>query len=879
MIKSNTIAGLFLSLTLFSAGELYAKGVNSVHESTMRTIEGEWQFSQSGTQVWRDALVPGTVHTDLLRTGLIPDPYYRLNERYVQWIDKADWEYKTEFVLNEAEVNAPQLKMIFEGLDTYADVYINDRLMLEADNMFRTWEVDIKRVAQQGENTLRIYFHSPITKGKELLYQYDLDLPAPNDQTLNGGLLENERVSVYERKAPYHFGWDWGPRLVTSGVWKPIHIVAQHGARIEDVYFNQTKITKGRADITLELDVNASTPEKDASVELYDIDTQKVIARKKVNLHKGDNDLNLEFSVKNPELWWTNGLGEAHLYNWQARLCVNDEVQSAWDESIGLRSLRLVEKPDPKGGQSLYFELNGVPIFTKGANHIPNDLFVDRMTREVYENEIQNAVDANMNMLRVWGGGIYENDYFYDLCDKQGILVWQDFMFACSMYPASEDFYQSIAEEAKDNIKRLRNHASLALWCGNNEIDLAWSNYDENGGWGWKKNYSPAQRQEIWRAYETIFKEVLADAVTQYDPMRSYRHSSPITSTSETHSNYQTLNEGDIHYWDVWHGRKPIEEAHKVLGRFMSEYGFQAFPEMNTIEQYATDADYSIDSEVMLAHQRSPIGNEAILEYMQMYYQVPNSFEDFIYLQQQLQSDAMVMAIEAHRHNMPHTMGSLYWQINDCWPVASWSSTDYYRRWKALHYGVKRAFAPVLLTAKEQDGKLLLSAVSDELESITGVNYQIKVMDCQGNVSKAWQQRGVIKANSVTSVINESMESIFENPNLFIQVIASNKSGELASCVYYPTKVKEMSIPQVKPTFVVSQIDENQVEIDIQTPTLVKSLWLDFEDVPGFFSDNYFDVLPKQSRKVIFTSEVPVDAKELQKALQYKHVSSIGYDL
>ncbi len=879
MMKFNTIGGLFFSLCLFPTGGLFAQGVNTIHESSMRPLEGEWQFSQSGMQVWRDAQVPGTVHTDLLRAGLIPDPYYRLNERFVQWVDKSDWEYRTPFVLSEEEVSAPQLKMLFEGLDTYADVYVNGRLMLEADNMFREWEVDIKRVAQAGENELKIYFHSPITKGKELLNQYGLELPASNDQSLNGGLCEHERVSVYERKAPYHFGWDWGPRLVTSGVWKPIYIVAQQGARIEDAFFIQNKVTQRRADVTVALAVDASTPQKDAIVELYDVDTKKVIAHKQVDLSKGDNEVSVDFSVKNPELWWSNGLGEPHLYQWQVRLRVGDEVQSVWDEAIGLRSLRLVEEPDPAGGMSLYFELNGVPVFTKGANHIPNDLFVDRMTREVYENEIKNAADANMNMLRVWGGGIYENDYFYDLCDQHGILVWQDFMFACSMYPASEDFYQSVVEEAKDNVKRLRNHACLALWCGNNEIDIAWSNYNKYGGWGWKNQYTPAQRQEIWGAYERIFKEILADAVAEYDPMRSYRHSSPMTHTPETHSNYGMLDEGDIHYWDVWHGRKPIEDAHNVLGRYMSEYGFQSFPEMNTIEQYAEVADYSIDSEVMSAHQRSPIGNAAILEYMRMYYQVPNNFEDFIYLQQQLQSDAMVIAIEAHRQNMPHTMGSLYWQINDCWPVASWSSTDYYRRWKALHYGVKRAFAPLILTAKEDSGRLVLSVVNDALKPISGVNYQIQVMDCAGNVSKAWQQKGRIAANAVTPVLEKSMQSLFENPNQFIQVVASNKDGELASCVYYPTKVKEMQIPQVTPSFSVTQVNDHQVEVEIMSPTLAKSLWIDFESTPGFFSDNYFDVLPNQNRRVSFTSEEPVDAEALQKKLHYKHVSSLSYDL
>ena len=866
-----TIFALFITqLSIISA-------VNTKHESNMRLITSEWQFSEAGTGVWNSAKVPGTVHSDLLNHNLIPDPYYRLNEKYVQWVDKTDWEYRTEFTLSSEDVNSPSLRLLFEGLDTYADVYLNDNLILEADNMFRTWDVQVARYAKEGKNSLRIYFHSPIQKGKELYYNYGIDLPAPNDQTLNGGLLENERVSVHVRKAPYHFGWDWGPRLVTSGVWKPIYVIAQNSARIEDVYFQQPKVTKSKASLKADVTISSVTDLKEAVVEVVDRDSKQVMASKKLSLIEGENLVSLDFSIKNPKLWWSNGLGEAHLYNFDTRILVDGEEESLWKERIGVRSLRLVEKPDPKGGFSLYFELNGVPIFTKGANHIPNDLFVDRMTPEVYENEIANAVDANMNMLRVWGGGIYELDYFYDLCDENGILVWQDFMFACSMYPASKEFYASIEKEAEDNVKRLRNHASIALWCGNNEIDIAWSNYDEFGGWGWKKLFTPAEKAELWGAYTEIFKNILAQSVEKFDSEKSYRHSSPITTTPKTHSNYKTLNEGDIHYWDVWHGRKPIEDFHKILGRYMSEYGFQAFPEMATIEKYAIPEDYAIESPVMLAHQRSPIGNAAILEYMKMSYNVPDNFEDFIYLQQQLQRDAIVMAVEAHRHNMPHTMGSLYWQMNDCWPVASWSSTDYFRRWKALHYGLRGAFAPILLTGKIVDGNLVYSAVNDKLEDIKGVQYKMTVMDAEGNITASWNQKGTINKNNVSLIFNKPTTELFSNENEFIVVEAVKGDELISKSVFYPTKVKNMVIPNAKPTFDVVQIDDKTVQVKVSSKTLAKSLWLDFDGVEGFFSDNYIDVLPNESYIVKFTSKTNISASEIAKSLEYKHVSSISY--
>ncbi len=864
---------------MVASQSIFANGVSTSPESTLRNVGGEWEFRQVGTNLWRAASVPGTVHTDLLRADLIPDPYYRVNERYVQWVDKCDWEYRTQLNLTAEDLACEKLELLFEGLDTYADVRLNGELLLSADNMFREWEVSIKDVAHEGDNELAIYFHSPINKGLELYYNYPIKgIPSPNDQTDNGGLLTEERVGIFERKAPYHFGWDWGPRIVTSGVCRPIYLIAQNSARLTDVYFEQSRVTKRQADLRVEASVSSVAAVDAALIEVVDRDSRKVLCSQVVSLSEGDNTIELNMKIRNPELWWTAGLGDAHLYRLDTRLSIGGEQKSVWSERIGLRSLRLVEQPDPKGGMSLYFEINGVPIFTKGANHIPNDMFVDRMSREVYENEIANAVDANMNMLRVWGGGIYENDYFYELCDENGILVWQDFMFACSMYPDSQELYESIRMEAIDNVKRLRNHASIALWCGNNEVDIAWSMYDEYGGWGWKKLFTESERETLWRAYTTIFKEILADVVAEYDPLRSYRHSSPITHTPNTHSGYSILDEGDIHYWDVWHGRKPIEDFHNVLGRYMSEYGFQAFPEMRTIEMYAQESDFSIDSPVMLAHQRSPIGNEAISEYMDLYYNTPDNFEDYIYLQQQLQADAIAMAIEAHRHNMPHTMGSLYWQINDCWPVASWSSTDYYRRWKALHYAVRRAFEPLLITYKFVEGDLVASVVSDRLTPIKGVEFEIVVLNTQGEQVSRKVQKGTIAANNVTSILRTSKEDIFTSPNDFIVIRARVAGEQIAQGVFFPTKVKDMTLPAVEPTFAISQVDDSTVQITISAEKLVKSLRVELEGVDGFFSDNYFTILAGESHTITFSSDEAISAEELMGKIKYQHITSISYN-
>lgn len=877
MKKLKAAATSVATLLLTTMSQAQTNNVNFSNDPASRELTTEWSFKEAETTLWAEAQVPGTVHMDLFRAGRVPEPYYRLNEHYMQWIDKRDWEYKTTFEVSPEEFNAEKLTMIFEGLDTFCDVYINDKKVLEADNMFREWSIDLKECVKEGSNEMRLYFYSAVNKGLELYNAYGYDLPAANDQSENGELNENERVSIHVRKAPYHFGWDWGPRFVTCGVWKPIYIVAQSDTKVTEVFYNQKKVTAKKAEITVEAVVNSFAENgEEVTLEVYDKDSKTVLASDVVKLQKGDNALEIPMTIKNPELWWCNGLGEAHLYDLAFNVVKNGETVSSLNSKIGVRSIKLINKKD-KAGYSFYFELNGVPVFMKGANHIPNDLFVDRMTREVYESEIEGAVLANMNMLRVWGGGIYENDYFYDLCDERGILVWQDFMFACSMYPDNEEFYASVAEEVEDNVKRLRNHASIALWCGNNEIDTAWAEHTEFGGWGWRKRAPKDEAVKMWKAYTTIFREIMPEAVARYGGGVDYRHSSPCTSEEGVNSSDKVLGDGDVHYWGVWHGKKPFEEYHSVVGRFMSEYGFQSFPEMRTIEEYAVEADYDIESEVMRSHQRSPIGNATISEYMAMYYNVPEGFEDYIYLQQVLQGVGIQTAIEAHRHNMPYTMGSLYWQINDCWPVASWSSMDYYRRWKALHYYVKKSFESVLLTSKYEDGCFGVYMVNDGLESIRGVDFSVVVMDVCGEELSRHSVRRNVGGNSVTEVCEFEGDDIFEGDNIFAVLTAEKDGVEIARNVFYPAKVRDMVLGDCEPEIEVSQLSENSVELRISCDKLIKNLWVDFGDTEGFFSDNYMDVLPNDVVTVTFTSKERIDAEQLKTNLKYKHIGSLKY--
>ena len=422
-----------------------------------------WKFKQARLTNWYPATVPGVIHTDLLANKIIEDPFFRLNERGLQWIDKEDWIYETTFSLPAEIMQKQTIRLIFKGLDTYADVYLNEKKILAANNMFREWQVDIKPYLLPDDNKLKVYFHSPIKmdipKWDALPYHYE----ASNDQSENGGVFD-KKVSVFARKAGYHYGWDWGPRLVTSGIWRPVFIEAWDDAHIHNIFIRQKEVNKSRATITGEVEIEADRDFDQAIVSITDNKSGRVLGQQRLSLKKGLSKATVSFVLKNPKLWWSNGLGEPYRYDFRTDLSINERFTDSQTEKIGIRSLKIINKPD-KDGKTFYVELNGQPVFAKGANYIPQDNFLPRVTEERYRKTILDAVNANMNMLRIWGGGIYENDLFYDLCDQYGILVWQDFMFACSLYPAEGEFLENIRQEAIDNIKRLRNHACIALWC------------------------------------------------------------------------------------------------------------------------------------------------------------------------------------------------------------------------------------------------------------------------------------------------------------------------------------------------------------------------------------------------------------------------------
>jgi len=840
---------LILSLIIISFNLSCYKNPDS-ERVIFERLQSQWKFKNKKSDKWYSAKVPGTVHTDLYNNSLIPDPFYGINENKLQWIENENWEYQTKFDLPDKIFNKKHIELVFKGLDTYAEVRLNDSLILSADNMFRTWKADCKGFIKKKNNTLNILFQSPlkenIPKFKNLPYQ----LPAGNDRS-------EVKVSVFARKAPYHFGWDWGPRFVTSGIWRPVQIEAWESTRITDFQIYQISLSDRCAELKAVADVQS-----DAGGEfiLKLLNGNKTIVKHKVILHRGENILSEIFKIKNPKLWWTNGLGEPHLYKFSVVLLQKGSTIDKKSTGFGIRTVEIVQKPD-SAGKSFYFKINGVPVFMKGANYIPQDSFLPRVTKERYEKIISSAKDANMNMLRVWGGGIYENDIFYDLCDENGILVWQDFMFSCSMYPGDDEFLSNVKKEAEENVKRLRNHPSIALWCGNNEMQVAWER------WGYQKvfGYSKSDSAKIYNEYLKIFHGILPDVVNSLDPGRFYWPSSPNSAPSGWD---EEARSGDFHYWGVWWGKEPFSAYEKYVGRFVSEYGFQSMPSYYTIRSFADSSSCYMVSPVLKSHNKHPVGFETIDQYMKRDFKVPENFRDYITASQILQAEGMKTAIEAYRRAMPYCMGSLYWQLDDCWPVVSWSSIDYFGRWKAFHYYLKKLYAPVLVSAVYKDGKLEVYLVSDISEN-RDVKLKIKLMDFFGKELWYHEEYVSMPANTSKVVFSREFKDFhrFDKKKTFLSLKVEQNKKVLTENNLFFARTKDIDFPE--PKFEYKTIKRTgKFCVEIKSEVFVKYVVIDYPEDKGVFSDNYFYLLPGE--KKIIRIDLPDAEKEFYSKMKVR---------
>lgn len=829
-------------MTFLCGGTLSLMAIAGASAQSQTYVQDKgWEFSQAGSNEWMSARVPGTVHQDLLDHGRLPDPFYGMNEQKVQWVEKEDWLYRTVFTVTADQLKSDAAWLTFEGLDTYADVYLNGSLLLKADNMFVGHKLAVKDVLREGENRLMIRFRSPV---EETAPQWDTDgfnYPADNDHS-------EKRMSVYTRKAPYSYGWDWGIRLATSGIWRPVKLTFCNGAAIDDFFVRQQEVTEQVAKVDNQLEINnVTTTLKEAQVKVvYAYGEQADTLTRTVVLQPGKNSLSMPAWIEKPHLWMPNGWGDPALYTFTATVSVDGKEVASREEAIGLRSIRVVMEDD-KDGKSFYFEVNGKPMFAKGSNYIPGDALLPNMTGERYARLFEDIRAANMNMVRVWGGGIYEDDRFYEEADRNGILVWQDFIFACTTYPHDPTFLKRVSEEAVYNMRRLRNHASLAMWCGNNEI------YEGMRYWGWKDKYSPVVWKEMTEGYDVLFRQLLPELVAANDPGRFYMHGSPYEANWGRPESWKIA---DSHNWGTWYGQKPFESLDTEIPRFMSEYGFQAFPEMKTIRMFASPEDYELESPVMNAHQKASIGNFLIKKTMALYYKVPEKFEDLIYAGLILQGQGMRHGIEAHRRHRPYCMGSLPWQLNDSWPVVSWSSIDYYGNWKAMHYQIRRAFAPVLVDAIKEGNNLSYYIMSDRLTDVE-LTLNLELMDFNGKVYRKQKVDGLLPANTSKLFYQEPVEQALagrDSATTFMHMVVKSKKGEVLSDeIYYFAHPKDQLLPKTPLQWQVKQ-KKGYCEVTVKADKLARDIFIEVPVQGVRFSDNFFDLLPGQKKKVIITS-------------------------
>jgi len=638
---------------------------------------------------WISASVPGCVHTDLIRAEKIEHPFYGTAEADCQWIEGKSWLYETmPFDAPSRVFSKSSVMLRFNGLDTYARVQLNDVDILNANNAHRSWEVDVKAHLKPEGNVLRIFFDSAVERAQKALMA--LPYPIPGDS-----------VRAMVRKPQFHFGWDWGPRLVTCGITKPIEWIAYDEARMTDCYFEQVSIDEQMA----QLHFHAFVASKNASK--YTVRVTGVTSggtwSETFDAMAGESEVSFTFKLTNPLLWWCNGQGSPGLYAFEVDLISNDVVFDHRKELIGVRDIRLITERDSIG-ESFYFQLNGQPVFIKGANYIPLRYFPGEVKEADYRRLIQQCKEAHINMLRVWGGGVYEDELFYDLCDQNGILVWHDFMFACSMYPGDEDFLQNVSAEAVEQVKRLRNHPCIALWCGNNENSEGWER------WGWKSGLTNEQTEVLQKGYDDVFKKTLPGIVGQFSKT-NYWESSPRLGRGDARS----ITEGDSHYWGVWHDEEPFEVLQTKVPRFMSEFGMQSYPSEEVLMEMLEEDEFSMTDEGIAQHQKHSRGFSLMEKYMNNWYEPvsPDDFKMYGAMTQVVQAEGMMMGIEAQRRAMPQCMGTLFWQLNDVWPSFSWSCIDYKGTPKLLHEALKTVYAPQLISCTTNGDELQIWWISD----------------------------------------------------------------------------------------------------------------------------------------------------------------------
>ena len=812
-----------------------------MNSKATQILHDGWEFQRFNTDSWHSATVPGCVHLDLIDNDLIPDPFFGLNESQLQWISNKSWTYRLAFQPSSKVFSKKNIEILFHGLDTYADVYLNGTAVICANNMFHPWSAEIKDIISAEDNELLVQFRSPLKEVIEKMNSLDFNLPADNDQA--------GKTSPHTRKAPYHYGWDWGPCLVTSGIWKGVELIGWDDWHVTHFQLSNKSVSKDNAELEVELEVNAEVQET-LKITLSELITGNE-SKQSFKMKSGVNNFSFNIFLTNPQLWWPHGHGDQTLHHFFLTVETDNQLEKI-ERKIGIRDVTIKRAADERG-ESFEIYVNNMPIYSKGANWIPADYFVERLLKEDYKRLLKDAIRANMNTLRIWGGGIYEPNHFYELCDEMGIMVWQDFMFACSMYPADENFLDSVEKEARYQVKRLKSHASIILWCGNNEVASGWLS------WGWKEELPGS----IWEDYRKLFHELLPKVCSELDPQRLYWPSSPCHGIDQSNQD-QIYGKGDNHYWGVWHGGDDFDAFEDNVGRFMTEYGMQSFPSMSMVESFTYEKDRSLDSDVMNAHQKASLGTANLIKYVEDYYRMNDDFDSIVGLSQIMQAEAIRFAVEAHRRNMPYCMGTLYWQFNDCWPVISWSSIDYGGNWKALHYAARKFFSPILVSIRDLDDKIEIHVINDQHHEVES-RIRLGLFNLNGDI--LFKDSSEIKVEPFSSTIYRAFDKndFLSGIDLCATVFRAELfvGGRVLSRAHqFFKRPKYLSIPSPEFDYKIERVLGKYV-ITIKSKSFLCQVHLISIKVRGVFSDNYFEMLPGEVQMIDFE---PSENEELKKS-------------
>lgn len=825
-------------------------GISNTNALNKQKIDTGWEFRQENLDNWMPAKVPGVVQTDLLENKKIKDPFYADNYLSVQWVDKVNWEYRTVFDAPDAAART-NARLVFEGLDCYATVTLNGKQILVTDNMFRTWTANVKGIIKPTGNVLHVFFESPTKRGLQQLSDFGLRLHGYNEHGVRGGIGDNE-IRFFQRKPGYQYGWDLTPRIITVGIWRPVILESWNEGRIGNLYAYTQSLDKNWAKAEVGTKITADINEAGSYTVAINFGGKKVKELKK-ELKSGENVIEENFIVNKPELWWPNGAGKPHLYDVLVTITRNGKEIASSATKMGIRTTAIKRVDDADGkGTSFGIEVNYKPVFCKGSCYVPCEVLLGREDPGIFEHVVKSAADVNMNMLRVWGGGIYESDHFYDLCDKYGIMVWHDFMFACGMYPDTKEFYDNVEVEAKQNMIRLRNHPSIVLWCGNNEVEGAWNPYGST--WEeskWQHYYSKEEIARLTKGMEDLFYDQLDRCVKEtYSDNMPYWPSSPLPGYKIGVES--PFTQGDHHYWKVWHAQHPVENFNTNVGRFMSEYGVIGFPELASMKNYTPEKDLWLNSPTMETHNGSWKGNDVVMKYVKNHFKVPSDFENKVYVSQVMQGEAMVIAMEAHRRNMPWCQGSLIWQVNDCWPCNSWAGIDFYGYWKAMHYNMRQACAPVLVAPYIHEDMLDIFVVSDLYKNMKGT-LELTLMDFSGRKLKSEKTNVSVSPMTSQKVLTASVDKFLNGADKATTLLLcefKSSSGINASNILYFDLVKNLKLPKPTINFTVKGFEGDNAIINVSTDELAKSIMVKYKGEAGRFSDNFFDLLPEQSRDI-----------------------------